>query len=191
MWARAFFMRFGISIQRSCVVRAYDKFLFLWLEHFGQNHIPSVGTLCALVIAHQRLPDKGDVAKAWAEEAREVLGDPLQEWPLPAHDFIDAVHRWGSLRREEAVELILEIETALAAPPELKDNVGEDARAPEKHVEDTLREYAPVPEKQVEGAAADKTSLALKRRAHPKPKTKPKDNVGEDDRVPEKHVEAG
>eukprot|EP00913_Durusdinium_trenchii_P027383 g25689.t1 len=103
-----------------------------------------------------------------------VLGDPLQEWPLPAHDFIDAVHRWGSLRREEAVELILEIETALAAPPELKDNVGEDARAPEKHVEDTLREYAPVPEKQVEGAAADKTSLALKRRAHPKPKTKPK-----------------
>ena len=95
MWARAFFMRFGIPIQRSCVVRAYDKFLFLWLEHFGQNHIPSVGTLCALVIAHQRLPDKGDVAKAWAEEAREVLGDPLQEWPLPAHDFIDAVHRWG------------------------------------------------------------------------------------------------
>ena len=37
------------------------------------------------------------------------------------------IHFWfclgvcsGSLRREEAVELILEIETALAAPPELK-----------------------------------------------------------------------
>ena len=69
MRARAFFLRFGTSIHRGSVVRAYEKFLSLWLEEFEENSMPSVGTLCALVIAHQHLPSKGDVAEAEGYQA--------------------------------------------------------------------------------------------------------------------------
>ena len=95
MRARAIFLRFGISIQRGSVVRAYEEFHSLWLEEFEQNRVPGVGTLCALVIAHRKLPNKGDVTEAWASEAEKVLKDAAKEWVLPAHEFTDAVHRLG------------------------------------------------------------------------------------------------
>eukprot|EP00913_Durusdinium_trenchii_P016378 g15395.t1 len=113
MRARAFFLRFGTSIHRGSVVRAYEKFLSLWLEEFEENSMPSVGTLCALVIAHQHLPSKGDVAEAWAIEAEKVLRDTRQ-WSLPAHEFTDAVHRLGSLPVEKALNLIKMVDEILS-----------------------------------------------------------------------------
>ena len=97
MRARAIFLRFGISIQRGSVVRAYEEFHSLWLEEFEQNRVPGVGTLCALVIAHRQLPNKGDVTEAWASEAEKVLKDAAKEWVLPAHELTDAVHLKRSL----------------------------------------------------------------------------------------------
>ena len=93
MQMRAIFLRFGPSVQRASVVRAFEEFYSLWLEQFEQNHIPNVGTLCTLVAAHQSLPSKGDVAESWTNEVRKVLKDSEQKWHLPAHEFTEAVHR--------------------------------------------------------------------------------------------------
>eukprot|EP00913_Durusdinium_trenchii_P031489 g29482.t1 len=127
MRARAIFLRFGISIQRGSVVRAYEEFHSLWLEEFEQNRVPGVGTLCALVIAHRQLPNKGDVTEAWASEAEKVLKDAAKEWVLPAHEFTDAVHRLGSLPVEKVLKLINMVDEALLAMRYLKDGDPGDA----------------------------------------------------------------
>ena len=93
MKLRAVFLRFGISVQQASVVQAYDEFHSLWLQQLEQHHIPYIGTLCALVAAHQKLSSKGDVAAAWTQEAQNVLKDSEQMWHLPAHEFTETVHR--------------------------------------------------------------------------------------------------
>ena len=79
------------------MVQAFEEFHSLWLQQFQQHHIPNVGTLCALVAAHQKLPSKGDVAAAWTNEAQKVLADSEQTWDLPAHESIETVNRLGCL----------------------------------------------------------------------------------------------
>lgn len=80
-------------MQRGSVVQAYEAFYSLWLEELEENHIPNVGTLCALVAAHQGLPSKGDVTLAWISGALKLLEDPEHTWRLPAPEFTETVHR--------------------------------------------------------------------------------------------------
>lgn len=94
MKARAVLFRFGISLQRGSVLWACEEFFTLWVAELEQDHLPIVGTLCALVAAHQNLPSKGDV-EVWAIETEKVISASAQKWRLSAHEFTDTVHRLG------------------------------------------------------------------------------------------------
>ena len=107
MKLRAVFLRFGISVQQASVVSAYEEFYSLWLQQFEQHRIPNVGTLCALVAAHQKLPSKGDVAEAWTQEAQKVLTQSEQTWHLPAHEFTETVHRLRCLGDSGCLRYVL------------------------------------------------------------------------------------